>query len=1062
MKTKEAVGLIPISLSELDGVLERARLEKWRKLTIVGPGSSIVGPGSSQPASQDHTVHLRELLGDRLPKLLELTELSTLDLCGNRIGDVGARELSKLKGLTSLSLQDNWIGDAGARELAKLSELVNLDLSRNQIGDGGVTELLSLRNLKSLCLRVNSIGNLGAARIAKLVNLIRLDLSSSRVADAGVASLTALRRLTVLDLSNCWLSDVGAIQLAQLSELIALSLHNNQIGDSGTRPLGKLRKLKFLNLGDNLIGDAGAVALGKLQELTTLYLNENLISDAGAAALANLTALERLGLRDNQIGDAGVAKLAKLNRLSFLDLRDNQIGGVGGRALLEAWCDSPGFSSRQLLYLSGNEGLSEILPPEILSSGSAQYILAAYAGYRDATRLNELRPLNEAKLVVVGNEAVGKTSLIRYLIEGKPRNPDEKKTPGAEIHEKIEVGTWSVHQSQVRLNVWDFGGQEIMRGTHRFFLTERALYLLVLEARREDDRSIYEWLQIIAQRGGDSPVIVIINKSDDKAHQLQLDEVALRQAHPAIVVVARTSCNAGDIAAKSIAELRAQIATVLSESPRLQHVRDPIPRSWLRVKNAIAAKSRSGSVLPVRDFERLCEDEGAAATERVMERPQQLALLSLLHDLGVVVAHGLRPDAPAAWREISILDPNWLTRAIYTLIDNPTVRSQGGELHREQLKVLLDPKQYPEQWHELVLNMMQDPALGLCLPIAHGGTSRYLLPGALPERSPEYGGWPSDSLRFRFEYELLPSDFIPRLLVEAHRSLTENPTWWRYGLVLQAEGCQILVRADRTHNRVEIQVAGKPGQRRALSIVRNYFDAVHAHYAKLPVKAKVPLPEQPEIDVEYEHLLIVESEDGPDWSFRPPGAARKYTVRELLEGVREEASRPPPQRARPPASSAASWLSSSRVRPSTVRRPLDPDHGDRLALLSSILIATVVTGFVAWTLYAPWSRLMLLPPVFGVMLAVVWGVRKSAFNRRMAATLLGLASVSTAVPSLLIAIKGGGYQVDARISGSTTAVSVVCVLGVIAFGVLEYLNPRAQPLIGEMDLEEPERPDRRR
>ena len=67
------------------------------------------------------------------------------------------------------------------------------------------------------------------------------------------------------------------------------------------------------------------------------------------------------------------------------------------------------------------------------------------------------------------------------------------------------------------LNIWDFGGQEIMHGTHRFFLTERSLYLLVLEDRREDDRSIYDWLKVIRNRGGNSPVMVVINKCDDGA-----------------------------------------------------------------------------------------------------------------------------------------------------------------------------------------------------------------------------------------------------------------------------------------------------------------------------------------------------------------------------------------------------------------------------------------------------------------------------------------------------------------------------------------------------------------
>ena len=54
-----------------------------------------------------------------------------------------------------------------------------------------------------------------------------------------------------------------------------------------------------------------------------------------------------------------------------------------------------------------------------------------------------------------------------------------------------------------------------MRGTHRFFLTARSLYLLVLEDRREDDLSIHEWLKTIKNRAADAPILVVINKSDD-------------------------------------------------------------------------------------------------------------------------------------------------------------------------------------------------------------------------------------------------------------------------------------------------------------------------------------------------------------------------------------------------------------------------------------------------------------------------------------------------------------------------------------------------------------------
>ena len=127
-------------------------------------------------------------------------------------------------------------------------------------------------------------------------------------------------------------------------------------------------------------------------------------------------------------------------------------------------------------------------------------ILDAYRRIAEGDR----KPINEAKLLVVGNEAVGKTSLLRFLIYDQPRDPAEQKTPGIANQEKIDVKKWSPDAGSICLNVWDFGGQEMMRGTHRFFLTARSLYLLMLEDRREDDRSIYEWLKIIKNRGADS------------------------------------------------------------------------------------------------------------------------------------------------------------------------------------------------------------------------------------------------------------------------------------------------------------------------------------------------------------------------------------------------------------------------------------------------------------------------------------------------------------------------------------------------------------------------------
>jgi internalin A len=882
--TDASSGLKLIAGVELRGVLERARSGRWKSLAIVGPrGASL----SIERVFDAHAFCLREPLYAGVRSVATLSDLTSLDLRANQLGDEGARELGALAGLTYLDLGGNQLSDEGARALSGLRQLTCLALSTNRIGDNGAAALSALTALTALDLSSNNIGPEGARSIAALTALTRLDLGANQVRDAG--ALARGTPLFAMQQSN-QIGDDGACALGALVALTSLDLSANQIGDEGASALARLPHLTALDLSTNWITDDGAGALTGLTSLTSLDLSDNQIGNEGACALAKIATLTSLDLSDNEIGAEGARALTGLTGLTSLSLRDNRLGDEGVRALLDGWCDTPHAAILVTLDLRGNGSTESVLPAEVLQSRDAQSILAAYRRYAEAKQRQALRPLNEAKLVVVGNEAVGKTSLVRCLVHGLPRNPDEKKTPGAALHEKIEISQWSFHQSQVRLNVWDFGGQEIMRGTHRFFLTERSLYLLVLEDRRENDRSIYEWLEIIAQRGGDSPVIVVINKSDGLP-MLQLDEVALRQVYPAIVGFARTSCNAGAMASWTIAELREQIATTLSESPRLKHVRDPIPDAWLRVKDTITAKAQAHSVLPLRDFERLCEDHTAPEAARIIDPDEQRALLALLRDLGIVVAHGLRDDAPAARREITILDPNWLTRAFYALINSPLVREQGGELRDDQLGEVLDPARYPARWHELIVGLMQEPELGICLRIADSDPPRYLLPDALPLKEPDYDVWPASALRFRFQYSLLPTGFIPRFIVEAHRSLTEKSTWWRTGVVLRIEDCRILVRSDIARNRVEIQVAGETGQRAALSVVRGYFDAVHRYYAKLRVDARVPLPQQPEVDVGYQHLVTLEQRKGLDHMFLPENADREYSVRELLEGVREHSDR---------------------------------------------------------------------------------------------------------------------------------------------------------------------------
>ena len=538
--------------------------------------------------------------------------------------------------------------------------------------------------------------------------------------------------------------------------------HVFRIATLSTSNISKLRSLPELDsllISDLAVEDEGAQAIASLTGLTSLNLSNNNIGRAGAQAIAaSLTGLKSLNLANNNIDYAGAEAIASLLAgLTSLDLSHNNIGEAGARAVLERWSERRPYSTSSRLDLRDNPGLSRLLPTEIFESDNAQALLAAYNRFGQAQGVGRTRPLGELKLLVVGNEAVGKTSLLRYLIHNQPRNPAERRTEGIALHERIEVQRWSPQQCDVKLNVWDFGGQEMLRGTHRFFLTERSLYVLVLEDRRQDDSSYEGFLKTIRNCGGESPIIVVINKSDAGKQDLELDETGLRRTYPNIVGFARTSCDPGSRAENSIADLRRLIIATIEQDPRLRHVRDPIPDNWLAIKERVTSLATKRSVLPHADFISLCEKPGEAV-EKVADPDEQHALLGLLHQLGVIIAHGLARNAAAASREINLLDPNWLTGAIYRILEKAKSNENDGEFTQAQFGEWLDPRTYPARWHEFILAVMQESDIGLCFKLPVADEERYLIPEALPPGAPAPFEEVEQLLRFRYRYSyLLPA-----------------------------------------------------------------------------------------------------------------------------------------------------------------------------------------------------------------------------------------------------------------------------------------------------------------
>ena len=282
------------------------------------------------------------------------TNLKTLYLKKNKIGDEGAKALAEKVNLNGLSLSYNKIGNEGAKALAQSTTLKWLYLSNNKIGYEGAEALAKSTTLTTLRLKKNKVtknkmmGDKEANALAKNTTLRSLRLNSNEITNEGAEALAKNTTLTTLTLKNNKIKDEGAKALAKNANLRVLSLRGNNIGITGAQAFIQDNNLIWLSLSDNKMGDEGAKILAQNTTLKTLHLWHNKISDEGAKDLAQNTTLETLYLWGNEIGDKGAQKLAQNTTLKTLSLCENSIGLVGTQAFIQN-------NSLTWLSLSDNE-----------------------------------------------------------------------------------------------------------------------------------------------------------------------------------------------------------------------------------------------------------------------------------------------------------------------------------------------------------------------------------------------------------------------------------------------------------------------------------------------------------------------------------------------------------------------------------------------------------------------------------------------------------------------------------------------------------------------------------
>ncbi|HEY9640560.1 MAG TPA: COR domain-containing protein, partial [Coleofasciculaceae cyanobacterium] len=424
----------------------------------------------------------------------------------------------------------------------------------------------------------------------------------------------------------------------------------------------------------------------------------------------------------------------------------------------------------------------------------------------------------------------------------------------------------------VRLNVWDFGGQEIYHATHQFFLTKRSLYLLVCNCRTSEDQNRIEyWLKLIESFGDQSPVIIVGNKKDEQP--LDINRKALRDKYPNIKAILETSCQTKD----GIDALREAIT---QEVARLSDVYNLLPLSWFEVKEHLEAMKQ--------DCITYNEYIGICYGKTITEEHNQEQLINLLHNLGLVLNFRDHPILQST----NVLNPNWVTQGIYALLsDEPLKTETKGILTSADLSRILDPQRYPSQRHSYLTELMKE--FQLCFQIDRPALERdpkpkFLIPGLLPKDEPQDTDLAGDTLEFQYHYRILPESIISRFIVLTHEKI-HNHTYWRSGVMLHYteanEPCNIArIKADPEDKIIFISISGRETMRRSfLFYIREVFNRIHNSFANLEITEYVPVPNHPNHPpLDYQDLLGLE--EMGETTVTIGKLKLKVNLRQLLDG----------------------------------------------------------------------------------------------------------------------------------------------------------------------------------
>ena len=277
--------------------------------------------------------------------------------------------------------------------------------------------------------------------------------------------------------------------------------------------------------------------------------------------------------------------------------------------------------------------------------------------------------------------------------------------------------------------------------------------------------------------------MIFVNTWSDGT-QYSIDEFSLRRDYPNIKDIKQCSAKDG-----SDEEFSKVVSTIQQMALSNDSISMSFPENWEKVRQDIIRLGREDTgkyYISLDDYRQKCRDNG------IENEDIQTWLLEWFNDLGECFSYNFEDRQPDPDQDYKVLNPEWLTNAIYIIIREARDLATNGVITHQGILNKLDHSDkgtlkgvsYNEAECTYVLEVMRKFRLSYKVP----GSDTEFIPALLNDRTPsdlEEGQDARAVISYEMRYRYLPENVIHNLMIQMYQYL-DIKRCWRKGMVIDA------------------------------------------------------------------------------------------------------------------------------------------------------------------------------------------------------------------------------------------------------------------------------------